>query len=62
MSAEGEHWTVSDARCRPLGPDTYALTYRLHQAGRLTRRVTLWRRDGHGWKILSHQGTVIQEP
>jgi hypothetical protein len=57
-----EHWVVSDARCRQLGPHTYALTYRLDQAGRLTRRLTLWRRDPEGWKILYHQGTIIQDP
>lgn len=57
-----EHWVVSDARCRELGPDTYALTYRLDQAGRLTRRLTLWRRSPDGWKVLYHQGTMIEEP
>jgi hypothetical protein len=56
-----EHWVISDARCRQLGPDTFALTYRLDQAGRLTRRLTLWRRDRDGWKALYHQGTLIQE-
>jgi hypothetical protein len=55
-----EDWVVSDVRCRPLGPGTYALTYRLDQDGRLTRRLTLWRRDPDGWKILYHQGTIIQ--
>ena len=55
-----EDWVVSDVRCRPLGPGTYALTYRLDQDGRLTRRLTLWRREPDGWKILYHQGTVIQ--
>lgn len=57
-----EHWVVSGARCAQLGRDTYALTYRLDQAGRLTRRLTLWRRDPDGWKIIYHQGTIIQEP
>lgn len=57
-----EHWVVSDTLCRQLGPDTYALTYRLDQAGRFTRRLTLWRRDPDGWKILYHQGTLIQDP
>lgn len=60
--AGDEHRVISDARCRQLGPGTYALTYRLGQAGRLTRRVTLWRRDPDGWKILYHQGTIVGEP
>src|SRR5215471_7246443 len=54
-----EHWTVSDARCRQLADDTFALTYRLDQDGRLTRRLTIWRRDADGWTILYHQGTLI---
>jgi hypothetical protein len=57
-----ERWVVSDEQCRHLGPETYALTYRLDQAGRLTRRLTLWRRDPDGWKVLYHQGTIIQAP
>jgi hypothetical protein len=54
-----EQWTVSDAQCRRLSDDTYALTYRLDQDGRLTRRLTIWRREPDGWKILYHQGTLI---
>lgn len=57
-----EHWVVSDARCRELGPETYALTYRLDQAWRLTRRLTLWRRSPDGWRALYHQGTIIEGP
>jgi hypothetical protein len=56
-----EDWLVSDAKVRRLGEDTYALTYQLDQAGRLTRRITLWREADDGWKILYHQGTVIQD-
>jgi hypothetical protein len=60
--AGDENWTVSEAQCRQLGPETYALTYKLDESSRLTRRLTLWRRDPDGWKILYHQGTVVQEP
>jgi hypothetical protein len=56
-----EHWVISDARVRQVGETTYALTYQLDQAGRLTRRLTLWDRDAGGWKILYHQGTIIQD-
>lgn len=55
-----EHWVVSDVRCRKLDGDTYAFTYQLDQAGRLSRRVTIWRREPDGWKALYHQGTLIQ--
>jgi hypothetical protein len=56
-----EDWVVSDVRVRPLSDDTYALTYRLDQAGRLTRRLTLWREAEAGWTILYHQGTIIRD-
>jgi len=56
-----ENWVVSEVRLRPLAASTYALTYRLDQAGRLTRRLTLWSRDADGWRVLYHQGTVIQD-
>jgi len=56
-----EHWLVSDAEVRRLGDDTYAITYRLDQDGRLTRRMTLWRKGPDGWRILYHQGTIVQD-
>jgi hypothetical protein len=29
-------------------------------AARVTRRATLWRRSAHTWKIVYHQGTVVE--
>ena len=60
---EGEEgWVASDPCCRALGQDTFALTYRLDQDGRITRRLTIWRRGGpRGWQIVHHQGTVVAE-
>lgn len=56
-----EHLQVSDFACRPLASDTYLVTYQLEQqGGRLSRRATLWRRSADGWKILYHQGTLMQ--
>ena len=55
-----EDWVITGARCRPLGGGVYALTYELDQDGRRTRRITLWARNPDGWKILYHQGTLIQ--
>jgi hypothetical protein len=52
-------WETSEFGLRRLGPDTYLLTYTLDQAGRRTRRSTIWRRSGDGWQILFHQGTII---
>lgn len=56
-----EDWVLSDVACRRLAADTFALTYRLDQSGRVTRRLTLWRRDPEGWRALCHQGTIVQE-
>ena len=55
-------WATSDFRCQLLARDLYLLTYTLVQAGeRVTRRATIWRRTGEGWKIVFHQGTLVEE-
>lgn len=55
-------WETSEFRCRRLSDDTYLLTYTLLQDHvRLTRRATIWRRTPDGWKIVYHQGTVVQD-
>lgn len=55
-------WETRDFHCRRVGPDTYLLTYTLLQdKTRLTRRATVWRRSAAGWKILYHQGTIVQD-
>lgn len=59
---QAEVWKTSDFRCRKLAPDVYLLTYNLMQnEERRTRRATVWHRTPDGWKIVYHQGTVIQE-
>lgn len=56
-------WETMDFRCRKLAPEVYLLTYNLVQDKvRHTRRSTIWRRTGGEWKIVYHQGTLIQEP
>ncbi len=52
-------WKASGFAVRALGPATYLLTYLLDQAGRRTRRVTIWEKTANGWRILYHQGTPI---
>jgi len=37
------------------------ITYALEQGPRITRRATLWRRTAAGWKILYHQGTIVEQ-
>jgi hypothetical protein len=55
-------WETRDFYCRKLGKDTYLLTYTLLQDNqRLTRRATIWERSNDGWKIVYHQGTIVQD-
>ncbi|MGA9068640.1 MAG: DUF4440 domain-containing protein [Terracidiphilus sp.] len=58
VDAEAAGWRMEDFGLRRLGPETYLLTYTLDQAGRRTRRATIWQRS-EGWRILYHQGTII---
>ena len=46
--------------CRRLADEVYLLTYTLFQRKRKTRRATIWQRVGNEWKIVFHQGTVVQ--
>ncbi|MGA3082094.1 MAG: DUF4440 domain-containing protein [Terracidiphilus sp.] len=54
-------WETRDFHCRRLSEDTYLLTYTLLQNNqRLTRRATIWRGTADGWKIVYHQGTIVE--
>jgi hypothetical protein len=59
VDAAAAGWQTSEFGLRRLGPDTYLLTYTLDQAGRRTRRSTIWQNVENGWRILYHQGTII---
>lgn len=55
-------WETREFHCRRLSEDTYLLTYTLLQDNqRLTRRATIWRSTPNGWKIVYHQGTIVQD-
>lgn len=55
-------WETKDFHCRRLAPDVYLLTYTLLQDNvRLTRRSTIWRRASDGWRVVYHQGTIVQD-
>ena len=57
-----DEWETSDFYCRSLAPDLYLLTYTLLQnKERLTRRSTIWQSTSDGWKIVFHQGTIVQD-
>jgi len=47
---------------RRLAEDVVLLTYVSDAAGRRARRTSLWRfHEGHGWRLLHHQGTLFSE-
>ena len=53
-------WLTRDFQCREIAASNYLITYTLAQGPRITRRATLWRRTDAGWKILYHQGTIVE--
>jgi hypothetical protein len=58
----GDIWQTRDFHCRKLSEDVYLMTYTLLQDNtRLTRRATIWQKTPDGWKIVYHQGTVVQD-
>ena len=54
-------WETKDFHCRMLTPDVYLLTYTLLQKERKTRRSTIWQHTDASWKIVFHQGTIVQD-
>ena len=59
---QADVWETSDFNCRRLAEDVYLLTYTLLQdSTRLTRRSTIWQKTSDSWKIVYHQGTVVQD-
>ena len=56
-----DSWQTRDFHCLEIAAENYLLTYTLIQGARVTRRSTIWRRTVQGWKILYHQGTVVED-
>jgi hypothetical protein len=57
----GDIWETSEFYCKRVSNDVYLLTYTLLQQGaRKTRRSTIWHQTAEGWKIVYHQGTIVQ--
>lgn len=55
-------WEAKNFELIEIAPDNYLLTYTLVQnKTRTTRRSTFWRKEQNQWKILYHQGTIVQE-
>lgn len=55
-------WEAKDFHCLEIAADNFLLTYTLVQGPRVTRRATIWRRAGTNWKIVYHQGTIVENP
>jgi hypothetical protein len=54
-------WTTKDHSVAALANSTYLYTYLLDEGTRRTRRVSIWQRTpGVGWRVIYHQGTVVQ--
>ncbi|TPW76375.1 nuclear transport factor 2 family protein [Schumannella soli] len=54
------NWEVSDFAARELADGLWLATYQLVQdAGRTSRRTTIWRRVDGRWAAEFHQGTLI---
>jgi hypothetical protein len=60
LQLDEDTWQTRGFHCLEIAPDNYLVTYTLHQGPRVTRRATLWRRSGKSWKVLYHQGTVVE--
>jgi hypothetical protein len=55
-------WEAREFQCREIALDNYLVTYTLIQGVRVTRRSTIWRRHGEAWRIVYHQGTIVETP
>ena len=55
-----DEWTTQDFYCQELAANLYLLTYTLNQGSRVTRRATIWRWLDDEWKIVFHQGTMVE--
>jgi len=53
-------WETRDFHCQEIAADNFLVTYTLRQGARVTRRATIWRRTAGGWKIVYHQGTIVE--
>ncbi|AOV18471.1 hypothetical protein BJI67_06040 [Acidihalobacter aeolianus] len=53
-------WYIEDFQCREIAEQNYLVTYTLFQGERLSRRSTIWRRSGSDWKVVYHQGTLVE--
>lgn len=59
-SPHDDDWELSDFAAREVATGLWLVTYELRQdRDRVSRRSTLWRRQGDGWLAEYHQGTLV---
>jgi hypothetical protein len=56
---DGEPIEATEVEGAVVGPDLILVTYVSDPRGRAARRSSLWRRSGGGWRLLHHQGTLL---
>jgi hypothetical protein len=57
----GDKLEAADFHCRKRAEDVYPLTCTLFQPERRARRATIRQSTESGWKIVFHQGTIVQD-
>jgi len=57
-----DEWEIKDFYCSEIAENNYLVTYTLIQdKKRVTRRSTIWKKYDNDWKIVYHQGTIVEE-
>jgi hypothetical protein len=51
--------TATELQATVLSPELVLLTYVSERDGRRARRMSLWRRSAGTWRVLYHQGTLL---
>ncbi|WP_375497231.1 hypothetical protein [uncultured Nostoc sp.] len=59
-SPEEDTWQTRDFHCLEIAAENYLVTYTLIPGTHITRRSTIWRQTPQGWKIVYHQGSVVE--
>ncbi len=56
-----DEWEIKDFSCLEIAENNYLVTYTLIQdKKRITRRSTIWKKYDNDWKIVYHQGTIVE--
>lgn len=54
-------WQTENFYCVEISKNNYLLTYMITTGEVVSRRSSIWRRTGNDYKILFHQGTIVQD-